>query len=87
MPLLFEELNLKSEKNKEPINSFFYENGYEETFLLGNLGSTLVYIVLFIIMLLFQLMLRLCGSYSKHINTFSQYYERLFNLSLMGFFS
>jgi hypothetical protein len=63
MPLLFEQLDLNSEKNKEPLNSFFYENGYEETFLLGNLGSTLVYIVLFVFMLLIQLILRLCGSY------------------------
>ena len=45
----------------DPINDYFQENGFEVKFLMKNIGSTLIFIILYVIAWWFYLMLKICG--------------------------
>lgn len=70
MPEFFEILNLnfnfddESEETNDDVD-YLKENGFDVKYLLGNLGSSLVFIVFYIFSYFILLLLKFIGKYSK----------------------
>jgi len=53
----------KIDEDNEPLNSFFDENGYQSKILLKNIGSALVFLILYLAILIILVLLRLVGTF------------------------
>ncbi len=49
---------------EDPLNDFFSENGLQSKYLIKNMGSTMVYLFIFLCICILTLLLNLLGIYS-----------------------
>jgi hypothetical protein len=76
-------------KDIEPLNSFFDDNGYSSKSFIKNVGSALVFLVIYFALFLILGLLRILGSFSaKSMNLFKKLKKKLFwGLSITLFLS
>jgi hypothetical protein len=60
-PLLFRQDSSTKEDDDGPLNLFFGENGLESQFLIKNLGSTFIYIMIYCAILVLLAILKVLG--------------------------
>ena len=60
-PLLFTQETPTEDDNDGPLNLFFGENGLESKFLIKNLGSTFIYIMMYCAILVVLVILKVLG--------------------------
>ena len=63
VPPALEKVKFNIDEPGEPINTYFQENGFEVKFFMKNIGSTLIFILLYIITWILLFILRLPGKY------------------------
>ncbi len=65
VPPTLKKVSFNIDVPEDPINDYFQENGFEVKFLMKNIGSTLIFILVYLIAWLIYLMLRIFGKYSE----------------------
>jgi hypothetical protein len=90
IPLLFTEDNDKDEDDGEyvdlggPLNDFFDENGFSSKYLIENLGSTFVYVIVLVFLLLLILLMPLFESLCSSIKIVTLFLKKhmIWNVTL-----
>jgi hypothetical protein len=65
VPPTLKKVSFNMDVPEEPINDYFQDNGFEVKFLMKNIGSTLIFLMLYIIAWAIYFVLAIAGRYSQ----------------------
>lgn len=63
VPPTLKKVSLDMDVPEDPINDYFKDNGFEVKFLMKNIGSTLIFLIIYIIAWVIYLILALLGRF------------------------